>query len=93
MDTMLDNSGALAIAPAEYLTVAARRDTPPSPLNDVRTVTFSILGADLDAYHQKQLSSADARKRIRVDEVLEALCRGTEEPDHLGWNQLGVPVS
>jgi hypothetical protein len=68
MDTMLDNSGALTIAPEEYLTVAARRDTPPGPLNDVRMVTFSILGADLDAYHQKQLSAADARKRIKVDE-------------------------
>lgn len=69
--TMLENSSALRIAPGQYLTVAARRDSPPNPLvpgDDGRSVMFTVKGSDLDAYHQKRLTLADATSRVVVEE-------------------------
>jgi hypothetical protein len=71
MDTMLTYGDTLRIPAGQYLTVATRRDTPPNPLDPsdlVRTTTFTVSSATLEAYHQKRMTLEEARKAITVDE-------------------------
>ncbi|MFN7984317.1 MAG: hypothetical protein U0Q11_20925 [Vicinamibacterales bacterium] len=69
IDAMLEHSRGLAIAPNEFLTVAARRtdDRPRLGIDtDARTVVLSLKGADLMAFLGGQLTRDDARTRIEV---------------------------
>jgi hypothetical protein len=71
IEAMNENSGALRIPADGFLTVAARSDTPPNPLDptdEVRTMTFQIKGADLEAYHQRRISKEEVLKLVRVTE-------------------------
>jgi hypothetical protein len=72
-DAMLENSSALRLASDDKLTVAARDDAPVNPLNptdqaDVRTMYFTITGADLAAYREGRITLEEARKLIVVTE-------------------------
>lgn len=69
IDAMLEHSRGLAIAPSEFLTVAARRtdDRPRLGIDtEARTVVLSLKGADLMAFLGGQLTRDDARARIEV---------------------------
>ncbi len=71
MDAMLDYTAALAVAPEEWLTVAARDNEPrlnPGDLYDVSTIVLRIKGSDLAAFRADRLSREDARKRVEVRE-------------------------
>ena len=71
IDAMLYNGGALRIPANEFLTVAARRATPPDPLNpsdDVRTTTLTVKGSDLEAFQQKRITHEEGRKLVIVRE-------------------------
>jgi hypothetical protein len=71
IETMLVYGDSLRLAPNEYLMVAARRDSRPNPLNPndiVRTLTFRISGANLDAYHQKRITRDEALKKVEITE-------------------------
>ena len=68
---MIENSHALRLGPDEFLTVAARDDTPIDPLaagdrSDVHAVTFTIRGSDLTAYHEGRITADEVRKRIVI---------------------------
>jgi len=71
---MIDYSLPMAIAPDEYLTVAARdnmqRDTlaPPDPYEEVVTLVLRIKGADLAAYRRGQIDRDEVRKRVQLRE-------------------------
>jgi hypothetical protein len=69
MDAMLEHSRSLAVGPAEWLTVAARRsdDRPRLGIDtDARTVVLSVKGSDLTAFLGGQLTPEEARSRIEV---------------------------
>lgn len=70
VDAMLDYSGPLAIAPGEWLTVAARRDEERPQLapadSDVRTMVIRIKGEDLTEFRAGHLPREDAIKRMDV---------------------------
>jgi len=70
VDTMLEHSRGLSIAPEEVLTVAARgiEDRPrlAAADNDGRTHVLSLRGADLTAFLGGQISRDEARKRVQV---------------------------
>ncbi len=72
IDAMLDWSVPIAIAPDEFLTVAARdnmqRDTlaPIDPSEEVVTILYKIRGADLLAYRKDQIDRVEIRKRIQI---------------------------
>lgn len=71
IDTMLEDSRGLRLQPGDRLTVAAREESPLSPVPidpaaRVRTMYFEITGSDLAAYHLDQISLAEARKRVVV---------------------------
>jgi hypothetical protein len=71
IDCMLDDSGNLNIKSDEYLTVAARRDTRPNPLDltdEARTITLIVRGSVLEALHQKRLTKEEARKLVEMRE-------------------------
>lgn len=71
IDSMLRDSGALEIDANSYLTVAARRDARPNPLDltdEVRTVTLLVKGSVLDAFHQKRITLEEARKLVEMRE-------------------------
>lgn len=73
MEAMIESSGPLAIAPGEYLTVAARDNVPRDPLVpgatvDFSTVVFRVKGSDLAEYHARRLPLEDALKRVEVRE-------------------------
>lgn len=67
-DAMLDYSGALPIGDGEWLSIAARGvyDRPLSgPAgNDVQTIMIRARGADLAAYHARQISRDEVLTRI-----------------------------
>lgn len=66
---MLEHSRGLNIAPAEWLTVAARRsdDRPRLGVDtDARTVVIRVRGADLTAFLGGQVSREEVRDRIEV---------------------------
>jgi hypothetical protein len=71
---MIDYSLPMAIAPDEYLTVAARdnmqRDTlaPPDPHEEIVTILLRIKGADLVAYRAGQIDRDEVRRRVQVKE-------------------------
>ena len=71
---MIDYSLPMAIAPDEFLTVAARdnmqRDTlaPPDPHEEIVTILLRIKGSDLVAYRAGQLDRDEVRKRVQVKE-------------------------
>jgi hypothetical protein len=70
IDTMLEHSRSLGIAPNEVLTVAVRgvQDRPRLAQvdTDSRTHVITVRGADLTAFLGGQISREDARKRIEV---------------------------
>ena len=71
-DTMLDQSGALALQDEEWLTIAARRPYE-RPLiapadSDARTVIIRIRGGDLTAVRANRLSRDEALKKIESRE-------------------------
>ena len=72
IDAMLDWSVPIAIAPDEFLTVAARdnmqRDTlaPLDPSEEVVTILYKIRGADLLAYRKDQITRDEIRRRIQI---------------------------
>jgi hypothetical protein len=70
MDAMLEHSRGLAIAPDEWLTIAARRNEERprlSPVDtDSRTVIIKVRGADLNAFLGGQISRDEARARMEV---------------------------
>jgi hypothetical protein len=70
MNAMLEHSRGLDLGPAEFLTVAARRNNDRPRLapadTDARTVVLRVRGGDLTAFLAGQISREDARKRIDV---------------------------
>ena len=74
IDAMLDFSGPMNLAPAEWLTVAARdnaeRDAlaPQDPYESSVTVLLRISGADLREYRAGVIDKATARGRVRIGE-------------------------
>jgi hypothetical protein len=72
-DSMIEISGHLAVAPDEWLTVAARDNLPRDPLvpgdtADFSTVIFRVKGSDLAAFRGNRLSLAEAREKVEVRE-------------------------
>ena len=68
---MLENSQALAIAPTEWLVIAARDDEPRSPFLLGDTIDFStwlmrVKGSDLAGLRAGTLTQAEARARVEV---------------------------
>ena len=72
IDTMLESSRGLVLAPDNVLTVAARDNTPLDLLDpadgEVHTVEFTIKGRDLAAYHAGTISLDEARHRVVLTE-------------------------
>jgi hypothetical protein len=73
INAMLENSQGLAIAPDEWLVIAARDDAPRSPLLLGGTIDFStwimrVRGSDLAALRTGSITVADARTRVEVRE-------------------------
>jgi hypothetical protein len=71
IEAMLENSGGLRVPPDQMLTVAARKDTNPNPLNptdEVRTMTFTVKGSDLEAFRQGRFNLAEAKALVIVRE-------------------------
>jgi len=70
MDAMLDHSGSLAIAPAEWLVIAAKGNDDRPRLgpadSDSRTRIIRLRGSDLSAYLARQISREEALQRIEV---------------------------
>ncbi len=70
MDAMLEHSSALAISPAEWLTVAARRNEERPRLapadTDTRTIVIRLKGSDLNAFLARQISKDEALQRFEV---------------------------
>ena len=73
IDAMVENSGPLAIAPDEWLTIAARdnvqidRFTPGDP-SEVSTIVLRIKGSDLAAYRAGRITLDEVRARVDVRE-------------------------
>jgi hypothetical protein len=67
-DAMLDYSGALSVGDGEWLTIAARgvydRPLAAAPGNDVPTIMIRAKGADLAAFHARQISREEVMNRI-----------------------------
>ena len=73
IDAMLENSGPLAVAPEEWLTIAARDSEPgnrlvPGDSYDTTTWVLRVKGTDLAAFRAGRLSIDEARKRVEVRE-------------------------
>jgi hypothetical protein len=70
MDAMLEHSSALAIGPAEWLTVAARRNEERPRLapadTDTRTIVIRLKGSDLNGFLARQISKEEALQRFEV---------------------------
>ena len=70
MDALLDHSGSLGVEPAEWLTIAARRNDERPRLapadTDARSVIIRLRGSDLAAFLARQISREEALKRIEV---------------------------
>lgn len=71
IDTMLDYSGGIPIAPSEWITVAARSSegnlVPGEVFNSV-TITLRLKGSDLAEFRAGRLTKAEARTRVEVRE-------------------------
>jgi hypothetical protein len=74
IEAMLDYGQPMAIAPDEYLTIAARdnmqRDTlaPPDPYEEVVTFLYRLKGSDLAAYRGGQIDRDEVKRRIQIQE-------------------------
>jgi hypothetical protein len=73
VDSMLDYSGPLQIAPDEWLTIAAgdyegRRAIEPGAPYELVTIVMRINGSDLQAFRAGRLTRDEARKRVEVKE-------------------------
>jgi hypothetical protein len=70
MEALLDHSSSLAIEPAEWLTIAARRNDERPRLapadTDARTFFIRLRGSDLAAFLARQITREEALKRIEV---------------------------
>ena len=72
VDAMIDYSAPMAIAPEQWLTVAARdnepRDTlaPQDPFEEIVTMIYRIKGSDLLAYRAGKIDKDEARKRVAI---------------------------
>jgi hypothetical protein len=69
VDAMLENSSALRIPLDKNLTVVARQDAQPNPLDPtdaVRTMTFTVKGRDLEAFHRGRVTLEEARKLVEI---------------------------
>jgi len=67
-DAMLDYSGALSVGDGEWLTIAARgvydRPLAAAPGNEPPTIMIRAKGADLAAFHARQISREEVMNRI-----------------------------
>ena len=74
IDAMIDFAVPMLLGPDEWLTVAARdnapRDTfaPQDPYEETATILLRIKGADLAAYRTGKIDSAEAKKRVQIQE-------------------------
>lgn len=71
LDAMLEDSIALRLGENEALTVAARREGRPNPLDPtdrIKTVTFTVKGGVLEGLRMKRIDMATARKQVEVTE-------------------------
>jgi hypothetical protein len=72
IDTMLDDSHALAIGAEEFLTVAARdnqsRTMPGSDPYETMTIIIRVKGRDLAEFRAGRISREEALKRVGVRE-------------------------
>ena len=70
MDALLDHSGSLNVDPAEWLTIAARRNDERPRLapadTDAQTFILRLRGSDLAAFLARQIPREEALKRIEV---------------------------
>jgi hypothetical protein len=70
MDALLDHSASLGVDPAEWLTIAARRNDERPRLapadSDAQTFIIRLRGSDLAAFLARQISREEAFKRIEV---------------------------
>lgn len=69
IDAMLETPGSIALAPDEWLTVAARDSGDRLSTNEIYdfvTIQLRIRGSDLSAYRAERLSADEARKRVEV---------------------------
>ena len=70
MDALLDHSGSLGVEPAEWLTIAARRNDERPRLapadTDAQSVIIRLRGSDLAAFLARQISREEALKRVEV---------------------------
>jgi hypothetical protein len=70
MDALLDHSGSLGVEPAEWLTIAARRNDERPRLapadTEAQTFIIRLRGADLGAFLARQIAREEALKRIEV---------------------------
>jgi hypothetical protein len=70
MDALLDHSGSLNVDPAEWLTIAARRNDERPRLapadTDAQTFILRLRGSDLGAFLARQIPREEALKRIEV---------------------------
>src|SRR5207244_1572996 len=70
MAALLDYSSSLDIGPAEWLTIAVKRNEERPRLapadSDARTITIRLRGADRAAFLARQISREEALKRIEV---------------------------
>ena len=71
---MVDYAPPMLLSPDDWLTVAARdnapRDTlaPQDPYEETVTILLRIKGADLAAYRSGRIDSAEAKKRVQIQE-------------------------
>ena len=73
IDAMLENSGPLAIAPEEWITIAARDSEPgnrlvPGDAYDLTTWVLRAKGSDLAAFRAGRLTLDEARKKVEIKE-------------------------
>lgn len=72
VDAMIDYSTPMAIAPEQWLTVAARDDegrdslSPQDPMDEVVTMIYRIKGSDLQDYRSGRIDRDEVRKRVQV---------------------------
>jgi hypothetical protein len=73
IEAMLENSGPLAVAPEEWLTVAALRSPSNNPVVsaaslDSTTVYLRVKGSDLAEFHARRITLHEAIERVEVRE-------------------------
>ena len=71
VDAMIENSGPIALADHEWLTVAARDNVRPDRLmpgdmSNISSIVFRIKGSDLAAYRAGRVTLEEARTRVEI---------------------------